>query len=153
MSSYGFVYIMTNDYMSVFKLGCTERSPNARADELSRATGVPDRFSVMCFAEFDDFQAEEKHMHKWMDDYRANPGREFFHVDGLRFATLLLYWHPRRLSFSHGGRGSDLVPGPFGQLNLQLHNSVNPFEPAKKPPVQVIEATNQSVEKQPADAV
>ena len=100
MSSLGFVYILTNPYMpDVYKVGCTERSPHLRAEELSKPTGVPSPFKVLCFAEFADFQGVERSMHKWLDTNRISGEREFFH-HGIGFAIRLLYWHPARISFA-----------------------------------------------------
>jgi hypothetical protein len=100
MSSYGFVYILGNEYMpDLYKIGCTERSPHARAAELSQATGVPAQFRVLCYAEFDKFQSIEKNMHQWCSGHRVNNGREFFQ-GCLRYAVQLLWWHPHRLSFT-----------------------------------------------------
>lgn len=100
MSSYGFVYLLTNDYMpNVYKVGCTERSPHTRAEELSKATGVPAPFQVLCYIEVEDFQRIERELHKWLEEWRISPDREFFH-GGLEYAVRLLYWLPRRLTFS-----------------------------------------------------
>jgi T5orf172 domain len=99
MSQVGFVYILVNDYMpDVYKIGCTERSPHARADELSKHTGVPAPFVVLCYIEVENFQAVEKDMHKWMAKQRISPAREFFH-SGLDWAVRLMFWHRQRISF------------------------------------------------------
>ena len=99
MSQVGFVYILVNEYMpDVYKIGCTERSPHARAEELSKHTAVPAPFIVLCYIEVENFQAVEKDMHKWMAAHRISDSREFFHGE-LKFAVRLLYWHRRRLSF------------------------------------------------------
>lgn len=102
MSSYGFVYVLRNEYMPhVCKIGCTEKSPHARAEELSRATGVPTSFFVACYIEVHSFQEVERDMHRWLAAYRINSGREFFSIRGdagLYIASLFQY-HPERLAF------------------------------------------------------
>lgn len=99
MSTYGFVYILTNDYMpGVYKVGCTERSPRLRAIELSKHTGVPAPFSVLCYAEFEDFQRVEKDLHHYLRNQRISDSREFF--DGaIDWAVGWLFWHRDRIAF------------------------------------------------------
>lgn len=79
---YGFVYILANAYMpGIYKIGMTTRSPRARAEELSRATGVPEGFDVLYYAEVQNPGLEERRVHAELAEYRVNEGREFFHVD------------------------------------------------------------------------
>lgn len=100
MSQYGFVYILGNKYMpTLIKIGCTERSPRQRAEELSKHTGVPAPFRVLCYAEFEDFQSVERNMHEWCKEHRVSSNREFFE-DCLTRAVQLLWFHPQRLSFT-----------------------------------------------------
>jgi hypothetical protein len=89
--SYGFVYLLGNPAMPCFyKIGCTERSPHARAKELSAASGVPQPFHVLLYIEVQDFQRVERKFHREMSDFRASGDREFFcfgpaHMDWLWF--------------------------------------------------------------------
>lgn len=107
MSSYGFVYILTNDYMpGIYKLGCTERSPHTRCEELGKSSGVPWPFRVLCYIEVDNFQSVERDLHKWLGDSRVSPDREFFE-GSLIYAIRLLYWLPKRLSFVAPGQPGD----------------------------------------------
>lgn len=99
MSSYGFVYMLVNDYMTCFKIGCTERSPHLRAEELSGSTGVPLPFRVACYIETPSFQTVERHIHEWLDSYRVSRSREFFKDAGKAGAFRLLRWYPHRLAF------------------------------------------------------
>jgi hypothetical protein len=79
MSSHGFVYLLMNPYMpDVVKIGCTERSPHLRADELSKPTGAPAPFEVVCYIEVADFQYVERKFHEWFKAWRITPNREFF---------------------------------------------------------------------------
>lgn len=99
MSQIGFIYLLTNEYMpDVYKVGCTERSPHERAAELSKSSGVPHPFKVLCYIEVHDFQRVEKELHGWLSHHRISEQREFFH-EGIEYAVRLLWWHPNRLSF------------------------------------------------------
>lgn len=109
MSNQGFVYVLSNESMpDLIKIGCTERAPQARADQLSRHTGVPTPFRVLCYAEFDNFQAAERQMHERCRVHRVNGGREFF-SDCLSLAVQLLWWSPSRLSFTDATLGTSIA--------------------------------------------
>ena len=100
MSNFGFVYILSNACMpDIIKIGCSERSPHARAAELSASTSVPIDFRVLCYAEFENFQNVERQMHQWCASQRVNSRREFFQ-GCLAHAVRRLWWHPERLSFT-----------------------------------------------------
>ena len=82
VNSYGFIYVLANLYMpDVYKVGMTTRSPRERAEEISRATGVPEQFDVLYYAEVRNPIAEERRVHERLDDYRLNLSREFFGAD------------------------------------------------------------------------
>lgn len=82
INTYGFVYILANMYMpGIYKVGMTTRSPRARAEEISSATGVPEGFDVLYYAEVLNPAMEERRVHAELDEYRINDGREFFAVD------------------------------------------------------------------------
>jgi hypothetical protein len=89
---YGFVYLLGNKAMPcLYKIGCTERSPHARAAQLSAATGVPTPFDVLLYIEVANFQRVEQKFHEEMADFRASDKREFFcfgpaHMDWLWWA-------------------------------------------------------------------
>ncbi len=101
MSNYGFVYILTNEYMpDVVKIGCTERSPHARSEELSRSSGVPAPFRVLCYAEVTDFQGFERKVHEWLGHHRVNENREFFDRSVLLYAVRILFHYQGTLSFA-----------------------------------------------------
>lgn len=139
MADYGFVYILTNEYMpDVYKVGCTERSPHARAEELSKPTGVPAPFNVLCYIECQNFQEEERNLHQWLADYRISNSREFFH-EGLEYAVRLLYWHPRRFSFcapefvhDMGALKSLAYEGLFGPDTISVQNTEDPYMKPRK---------------------
>lgn len=134
---FGFVYILINDHMQgVYKVGCTERSPHARAEELSRPTGIPSPFKVLVYAEVRDFQHVERRMHDWLSRFRISENREFFQ-GGLEFACRCLFWLPGRLSF-----GEPLVVGEYGALkhlwfsgewDTQIYDWTQTTDPFSKP--------------------
>lgn len=77
--NYGYIYILTNGSMpGLIKIGMTKVSSHQRADNLSKATGVPTPF-VVAFEFFCPyFQCVEKEVHKHLAKYRINPEKEFF---------------------------------------------------------------------------
>lgn len=78
-SEYGFVYVLHSPSMpGVYKVGMTERSPNLRARELSKFTGVPEDYEVVFYAEFERAREAEMAAHLSLSKYRVNDGREFF---------------------------------------------------------------------------
>ncbi len=104
MADAGFVYMLCNEYMQdIVKIGCTERSPQVRADELSKHTGVPYPFEVVCYIEVRDFQQEERNFHKWLEDERISPGREFFSASDRAWMVGLFRHFPRSLAFADAG--------------------------------------------------
>lgn len=99
MSRYGFVYCLANDsFPGLYKIGCTERSPQQRADDLSRSTGVPSEFIVLGYIECDNFQIVERDIHRRLEAYRPNGRREFFAAP-LDLIAAHLFCHPESISF------------------------------------------------------
>jgi hypothetical protein len=147
MSSYGFVYMLANDYMpDVVKIGCTERSPHARALELSKATGVPAAFRVVCFVEVPDFQHVELRFHKWLDEFRISAAREFFRVNepNLRSWTCGLFMHfPDALSFTDVDVDSftalDERIGPYLPNPFKKHEVEKPVADDGQPKAQTLQ--------------
>lgn len=76
----GFIYVMRNasHQKDIFKIGLTTRSSQARADELSRTTGSPDKFLVAQEWQVGDCHLAEKLIHEKLDKFRVNKNREFF---------------------------------------------------------------------------
>jgi hypothetical protein len=69
----GYLYVLTNPNMrGLVKIGYTERSPQERAAELSRATGVPGRFKVEKSWLIDQAQAHEREVHAALAAHRAS---------------------------------------------------------------------------------
>lgn len=77
--SSGFVYVMENENMpGIYKIGMTTNSPEARAKELSSATGVPSQFSVLAAFHSQNPRVDEKLVHQVFSDHRVSDSREFF---------------------------------------------------------------------------
>ncbi len=77
----GFVYALINASMTgLVKVGRTARDPAGRADELSRATGVPTTFVLAYQRFFLDNDAAERFVHTFLErrGYRVSANREFF---------------------------------------------------------------------------
>lgn len=81
MSQYGFVYVLYSPAMpGVYKIGSTTRSPNQRAEELSKGTGVPHAYEVAYYAEFRCPSEQERRVHAALSENRVSMDREFFKV-------------------------------------------------------------------------
>ena len=76
----GHVYVMRSGShgLDVYKVGKTGRSPEIRASELTRPTGVPTPFEVLARWEVGDVDSVEREAHRRLDAYRVSRRREFF---------------------------------------------------------------------------
>lgn len=63
------------------KIGLTTRTPSARADELTGATGVPAPFVVAWGRAVSDCAFVENAVHRMLQDRRVSGRREFFRCD------------------------------------------------------------------------
>lgn len=80
--SKGYVYILTNPAMpGMVKIGRTERDPDQRSEEISKATGVPMPFEIYNWVFVPDCHQVEAEIHAALDDCRVNADREFFRID------------------------------------------------------------------------
>jgi hypothetical protein len=80
MSSAGYVYILTNPALpGLLKIGKTTRTPQLRAEELSKPTGVPMPFEVAYSLYGIDCHRVEKRVHQQLSTVRVR-GREFFEL-------------------------------------------------------------------------
>ena len=75
----GWLYLLENQHMQAVKVGKTDRNPRERADELSKATGVPGQFVVSHSWRVINSSKAEKLAHGVLKEYRI-PGGEFFKV-------------------------------------------------------------------------
>lgn len=80
--NYGFIYVMRNPQYErdIYKIGLTTRTPDVRANDLSRTSGVIDYFAVMQDWEVTDCVTAEKEIHKRLAPFRVTDRREFFKV-------------------------------------------------------------------------
>jgi predicted transport protein len=76
----GYIYILFNPGLrsNQFKIGLTTQSPDERARDLSRATGVPQPFEVAYSVQVEDCGAAERLVHDTLHRYRV--GKEFFEL-------------------------------------------------------------------------
>jgi len=78
----GFIYVLDNASMpGLLKIGATERTPDERARELSRSTGVPSPFVTRFSARVSDWREAEAAIHRGLDQFRSNKSREFFRIE------------------------------------------------------------------------
>lgn len=77
---YGFIYVMRNPQYErdIYKVGFTKRTPDVRANDLSRTSGVIDYFAVVQDWEVTDCVTAEKEIHKRLTPFRVTDRREFF---------------------------------------------------------------------------
>lgn len=78
----GYVYILVNPSFrdNLIKIGLTTRTPEERAKELSRNTGIPNEFVVAYKKHVFDCRVIEKLVHSYLEKYRSNERREFFNL-------------------------------------------------------------------------
>ena len=76
----GYVYVMRAPIQppNVFKVGLTQRTSAIRANELSKASGVPGKIYVMHEWAVGDCVFAKKEIHKQLSEFRVDPRREFF---------------------------------------------------------------------------
>jgi hypothetical protein len=69
----GYIYVLSNPNMpGLVKIGYTDRSPEARAKDLSGATGVPGRFKVEKYWQMEDAQKHERRVHAALVGHRKS---------------------------------------------------------------------------------
>jgi hypothetical protein len=76
----GWLYVMRCPLMDdeVYKIGWSSRTPKARAEEVSKATGVPMAYIVIESWKVEDARRIELAVHQALTAFRINPRREFF---------------------------------------------------------------------------
>lgn len=81
MNDAGYIYILINTSApGIVKIGKTQRDPEARAKELSAATGVPTPFILAFESYFADCSRAEQYVHTRLAAKRLANNREFFQV-------------------------------------------------------------------------
>lgn len=80
-SKAGWLYVISSPSLpGMVKIGCTRRLvPMVRVKELS-SSSLPEPFKAHCFVFSDDCFELESNMHKFFDDKRVAPDREFFYA-------------------------------------------------------------------------
>ena len=74
-----YVYILENESIpGQYKIGYTGKTPEERAKQLSKSTGVPTPFKVVYAFKCHDGERAEYEVHKELAEYRINSEREFF---------------------------------------------------------------------------
>ncbi len=81
--NHGYIYILSNKSLrfNLFKIGCTERFPEARRKELSNSSSIPLAFVTEYSVKVKSFKIAEKRVHLLLSDNRFNSQKEFFEVD------------------------------------------------------------------------
>lgn len=77
----GWVYVLTNPSFrdGIIKIGFTNKpTPQERAQELSKHTGVPTEFIVVYAVKVPNAHSVETQVHRILQDKRARDNREFF---------------------------------------------------------------------------
>lgn len=75
------IYVLSNETMpNLIKIGFTDKTPDKRAKQVSRSTGVPLSFKVEYAFKCFNAHALEVELHKYLKDYRINNDREFFQL-------------------------------------------------------------------------
>jgi hypothetical protein len=79
----GHLYVLSNKIFSekIYKIGMTTRTPQERADELSRSTSIPSPFEVVYSKFSEDVGRLEGYVHQKLHDHRYNHNREFFSAE------------------------------------------------------------------------
>jgi hypothetical protein len=81
-SNAGKIYVLRNSALkgTIVKVGRTMRTSEERAKEISNATGVPLGYEVLYEDDVLDCVLAEQLVHKYLEEKRINPKREFFDV-------------------------------------------------------------------------
>lgn len=125
--NYGFIYCLGNECMpGVYKIGMSGRSPRARCDELSSATGVPAGFQLLLYGDVEDMRASEAAAHNFFDCCRISENREFFRAD---IQTILDYFQSESESFCVTNEGKHALM--VSDHIARLHFAPGPEERAK----------------------
>lgn len=118
----GYVYILINPSLDgLVKIGKTSRSSESRAAEISRGSGVPTAYNVVCEEFVSDCDTVERRLHQMFSACRINPNREFFRVP-LKEAVRALHEVAAEFGESETLRGAEMLP----QLQLKYAAYLKP---------------------------
>ena len=77
-----YIYVLINKSMpGMVKIGMTTNTPDQRAREISKATGVPTPWICVYFFKCYRSDLLEKEIHDYLSEYRVNTHREMFSID------------------------------------------------------------------------
>ena len=78
----GWIYVLMNSSFEsdLLKIGVTQRTPEKRANELSKQTGIPNPFQVAFSIEVGECIKVEKLIHSTLEKFRYTSNREFFKI-------------------------------------------------------------------------
>ena len=79
----GYIYLMKNNSMkdNIFKIGKTTKTPDERADDLSRSTGVAEKFEVISYWKSKNISKDESEIFASLENFRYSDNREFFQIE------------------------------------------------------------------------
>ena len=74
---------MKNNSMkdNIFKIGKTTKTPDERADDLSRSTGVAEKFEVISYWKSKNISKDESEIFASLENFRYSDNREFFQIE------------------------------------------------------------------------
>jgi hypothetical protein len=76
------LYVLSNPSMpGLLKIGYTKNSPEERAIQISKSTGVASPFKVEYSFKCHEGQFLEEEVHRYLDSYRVANNREFFKIE------------------------------------------------------------------------
>ena len=119
----GYLYILQNKSFgnNLIKIGMTTREPDIRAGELSRASGIPEKFHISYACQVADCSLAEKEVHHILQSYRSNKKREFF-VIAVEIAKRIIVDTCREINKKFNYCPSNLVT-----INEYLDNSIKNY--------------------------
>lgn len=100
----GVIYILFNEsFPNLIKVGLSTNSAEARAAQISKASGVPTPFKVAASFRVRDVRGAERMAHDALAAFRPHKGREFFNcsVDYAVSCLRRLFWCEPTIHVSH----------------------------------------------------
>ncbi len=127
----GYIYILINPGLSknMLKIGMTTRTPEERATELSKDTGVPGDFFVAYEESVPDCQYAERIIHKRLSSYRYKQGMEFFKLPLEQAVTVLTeVANQVRVKAAHSKKPDSNVHSPSEYDMSQIDDSIRDMQ-------------------------
>jgi len=116
----GWLYALRNPAFreGLLKIGKTARFPTERADELGRATGVPEGFRLIHYVHVGDRHQAERLAHTLLADDRLRDNREFFEVSIPKVAQVFDRVASQFPLIIKSGRQNFVIPQDFGGTKM-----------------------------------